>query len=68
MVADHVVSHHGDWNAFITDELQSLCGLCHNSSKKLIDHRGIFRMSPRMAGQQTHGTQLTNTRHTTGEM
>jgi hypothetical protein len=28
----------------------------------------IFRMSPRMAGQQTHGTQLTNTRHTTGEM
>src|SRR4051794_37334818 len=27
----------------------------------------IFWMSPRMVGQQTRGTQLTNTRHTTGE-
>src|SRR3954462_8097103 len=41
-VADHVVSHRGDWNAFITGELQSLCATCHNSSKKLLDHRGYL--------------------------
>jgi 5-methylcytosine-specific restriction protein A len=41
-VADHVDSHRGDWNAFITGELQSLCAPCHNSSKKLMDHRGYL--------------------------
>jgi hypothetical protein len=33
-IADHVVSHHGDWNKFLLGELQSLCELCHNSSKR----------------------------------
>jgi 5-methylcytosine-specific restriction enzyme A len=32
-VADHVVPHHGDWNAFITGELQSLCKPCHDNVK-----------------------------------
>jgi 5-methylcytosine-specific restriction protein A len=41
-VADHIVSHRGDWNAFITGDLQSLCTTCHNSSKKLLDHRGYL--------------------------
>jgi 5-methylcytosine-specific restriction endonuclease McrA len=28
-VADHVVHHAGDWNAFLTGKLQSLCAACH---------------------------------------
>jgi len=28
-IADHIESHHGDWNAFVTGELQSLCSACH---------------------------------------
>ena len=28
-IADHIESHHGDWNAFLTGELQSLCAACH---------------------------------------
>jgi len=28
-IADHIESHHGDWNAFLTGELQSLCSACH---------------------------------------
>jgi hypothetical protein len=39
-IADHVVSHRGDWLAFMTGALQSLCEPCHNSGKKLLDHRG----------------------------
>ena len=39
-IADHVVSHRGDWNAFILGELQSLCASCHNSGKRLLDERG----------------------------
>jgi 5-methylcytosine-specific restriction endonuclease McrA len=29
-IADHVVSHEGDWNRFVLGELQSLCVECHN--------------------------------------
>jgi 5-methylcytosine-specific restriction enzyme A len=36
-VADHIVPHHGDWNAFLTGKLQSLCEHCHNSAKRRIE-------------------------------
>jgi 5-methylcytosine-specific restriction enzyme A len=35
---DHIVEHSGDWNAFITGALQSLCGDCHRR-KSSISHR-----------------------------
>jgi len=34
------VPHRGDWNAFVTGKLQSLCEACHNSAKKQIELRG----------------------------
>lgn len=37
-IADHVIPHHGDWNAFWLGELQSLCGDCHQSDKRSIEH------------------------------
>jgi 5-methylcytosine-specific restriction endonuclease McrA len=40
-IADHVVSHGGDWNAFILGELQSLCEPCHNSLKRRLDQDGF---------------------------
>jgi hypothetical protein len=39
-IADHVVSHKGDWNWFWLGELQSLCKPCHDSRKKFVDFRG----------------------------
>jgi 5-methylcytosine-specific restriction enzyme A len=39
-VVDHVTPHRGDWNAFVTGELQSLCEPCHNSAKRQIELRG----------------------------
>src|SRR5262245_13124542 len=33
-VVDHVVPHKGDWTAFVTGALQSLCESCHNSAKR----------------------------------
>jgi 5-methylcytosine-specific restriction enzyme A len=39
-IADHVVSHRGDWNEFWLGELQSLCKPCHDSRKKVVDLRG----------------------------
>jgi len=36
-VVDHVTRHRGDWNAFVTGELQSLCDLCHKSTKRQIE-------------------------------
>ena len=33
-VADHIVSHRGDWNAFMFGRLQSLCSHCHESVKR----------------------------------
>jgi 5-methylcytosine-specific restriction endonuclease McrA len=39
-VADHVEPHKGDWNLFCLGELQSLCGSCHNSTKRYIEVRG----------------------------
>jgi 5-methylcytosine-specific restriction endonuclease McrA len=38
-LADHIVPHRGDWNAFRMGELQSLCWRCHSSTKKIIEHK-----------------------------
>jgi 5-methylcytosine-specific restriction protein A len=39
-VVDHVRPHSGNWNEFWTCQLQSLCALCHDSSKRLIEQIG----------------------------
>jgi hypothetical protein len=39
-IADHVVSHQGDWQQFIHGDLQSLCAKCHNRHKRNLDQRG----------------------------
>jgi len=39
-VVDHVEPHRGDWTAFVTGELQSLCEACHKSAKRQIELRG----------------------------
>jgi len=36
-VADHVEPHRGDWNAFLTGRLQSLCARCHSTEKRMIE-------------------------------
>lgn len=40
-VVDHVVPHRGDWTAFCTGELQSLCEPCHGSVKRQNALRGF---------------------------
>ena len=39
-IADHIEHHRGDWNKFLTSELQSLCKRCHNSTKHRLEVRG----------------------------
>ena len=39
-VVDHVTPHRGDWTAFVTGQLQSLCEPCHKSVKRQIELRG----------------------------
>jgi 5-methylcytosine-specific restriction enzyme A len=39
-IADHVVPHRGDWNAFIFGDLQSLCRAHHDGSKKEMELKG----------------------------
>ena len=39
-VVDHIESHRGDWNKFVTGKLQSLCAPCHDGAKQEIDKRG----------------------------
>jgi 5-methylcytosine-specific restriction endonuclease McrA len=39
-VVDHVIPHRGGINSFWLGELQSLCTFHHNSTKKIIEHRG----------------------------
>jgi 5-methylcytosine-specific restriction protein A len=41
VIADHVIPHRGDWNAFWLGALQSLCRSCHESSKKYEEQRGF---------------------------
>jgi|SRR5699024_3290563 len=36
-VADHVEPHRGDWDSFISGELQSLCKPCHDGAKARIE-------------------------------
>jgi hypothetical protein len=40
VVEDHVTPHRGDWTAFCTGKLQSLCDPCHKSTKAQIESRG----------------------------
>ena len=42
-VVDHAVPHKGDWTAFVTGKLQSLCASCHNSTKQQIELHGHHR-------------------------
>jgi 5-methylcytosine-specific restriction enzyme A len=37
-VADHIEDHHGNWNAFWTGALQSLCAGCHGHKKAARDY------------------------------
>jgi 5-methylcytosine-specific restriction endonuclease McrA len=39
-VVDHIVPHRGDWTAFCTGKLQSLCERCHKATKRQIELRG----------------------------
>jgi 5-methylcytosine-specific restriction protein A len=39
-VADHIVPHNGDRNAFLIGALQSLCKSCHDSDKRIVEIRG----------------------------
>ena len=40
-VVDHVTPHKGDWNAFVTGKLQSLCKPCpHKWAKRQVELRG----------------------------
>jgi 5-methylcytosine-specific restriction enzyme A len=40
-VADHIVPHHGDEQAFFFGALQSLCDGCHSSVKAIEERRGF---------------------------
>jgi 5-methylcytosine-specific restriction protein A len=39
-VADHIVPHNGNSVLFYEGKLQSLCYLCHNSTKQQIEKKG----------------------------
>jgi len=39
-IADHIEPHRGDWNKFLTSELQSLCATHHSSTKHRLEVRG----------------------------
>jgi 5-methylcytosine-specific restriction protein A len=39
-ISDHITPHGGDVNAFLLGRLQSLCRHHHESTKKMIAHRG----------------------------
>jgi 5-methylcytosine-specific restriction endonuclease McrA len=51
-VVDHVTPHRGNWNAFVTGELQSLCEPCHKSAKRQIEIRG-YRIDTGLDGLPT---------------
>jgi 5-methylcytosine-specific restriction enzyme A len=38
-VADHIIPHGGDWNSFLTGELQSLCKPCHDGIKTKVERQ-----------------------------
>jgi 5-methylcytosine-specific restriction protein A len=39
-IADHILPHHGEVNAFWTSPLQSLCKRCHDGPKRQRERRG----------------------------
>lgn len=39
--ADHIKKHYGNWKAFITGELQTLCDDHHNITKAQIERQGF---------------------------
>ncbi|MBV9725745.1 MAG: HNH endonuclease [Gammaproteobacteria bacterium] len=39
-MVDHIEPHRGDWTAFMTGDLHSLCEPCHKSAKRQIELRG----------------------------
>jgi 5-methylcytosine-specific restriction enzyme A len=39
-VVHHVIPHEGDWQLFITGELQSLCKRCHDREAQQVEKRG----------------------------
>jgi 5-methylcytosine-specific restriction endonuclease McrA len=41
-IADHIVPHAGDVEAFWGGELQSLCVPCHQSPKRMLEGRGYL--------------------------
>jgi hypothetical protein len=43
-IVDHIDPVRGDWNAFLTGPLQSLCEHHHNSDKRYIDLHGHPRI------------------------
>jgi hypothetical protein len=38
---DHITPHRGNYNLFVLGELQSLCGVHHNKTKKFIEQHGF---------------------------
>jgi hypothetical protein len=41
-IADHITPHKGDWNSFLTGELQSLCKQCHDTDKARVERIGYL--------------------------
>jgi hypothetical protein len=41
-IADHIEPHRGNWTAFLTGKLQSLCSHCHESAKKFDDNKQVL--------------------------
>jgi len=41
-VVDHVIPHRGNWNSFVTGELQSLCEPCHKSALSIGEWNSHF--------------------------
>jgi 5-methylcytosine-specific restriction protein A len=39
-IADHITEHGGNWTAFLTGDLQSLCEPCHNGTKQRVKFHG----------------------------
>lgn len=41
-IVDHIAPHNGNWTAFVTGALQSLCKTCHDGPKQVEQHRGYL--------------------------
>ena len=56
-VADHIVPHRGNDEAFFNGELQSLCAACHNAHKQRAEKSG------RVVGNANDGSPLDPAHH-----